>query len=128
MSLVLANARKVYKKAFATEVMLLLISSVFVYVFFYEQISSFLLGALIALLPQISFIGYALYVKHNEPIENKAKVLYQSEGLKLVLTVGFFGLVFVCFTPKPAGLFLGYFLFIVLNNLLPALLNIKSTR
>ncbi|PJG82522.1 ATP synthase subunit I [Caviibacterium pharyngocola] len=128
MSLVFDNTKKLYKKVFVTEIFFIIILSLFVYFLFTEQFLPFLLGSLIAFLPQIVFIGYALIIKGNAPIENKAKVLYQSEGLKLALTVGLFILVFAGFKPDFAGLFSGYFIVILLNNLLPVFFNITSTR
>ncbi|TDQ57713.1 ATP synthase protein I [Mesocricetibacter intestinalis] len=128
MSLVLANTKRLYIKAFLVELLLIFICAGIVYLLFAHKFSSFLLGSLIAFVPQIAFIGYALFIKSHVPVENKAKVLYQSEGLKLALTVSFFILVFVCLKPDFAGLFTGYFIFIILNNLLPLLFNLNSNR
>ncbi|PVX39246.1 F0F1-type ATP synthase assembly protein I [Pasteurella langaaensis DSM 22999] len=125
MSLALTNARQLYRKAFAIELIFLFILTALCAFLAREQLISFFLGSLVAFLPQIGFIGFALYLKKNEPVTHKAKVLYQSEGLKLVLTVGLFIAAFLCFNPKPAGLFIGYFIFILLNNLLPIALNMK---
>ncbi|WP_044469506.1 ATP synthase subunit I [Mannheimia massilioguelmaensis] len=125
MSSVFIQTKNVYKKTFLIEFFFIFIGTWITYFCFTDQVFSFLFGALIAVLPQIAFIGYALYLKGNQPVENKVKVLYQSEVLKLVLTVILFIIAFYFFALKSMALFLGYFIFIVLNNLLPALLNSK---
>lgn len=126
MSLVFANTRSLYKKAFMLECFFIMLASLLVKCFFSEQFISFVIGSFIAFIPQIAFIVYALYVKHQAPITHKAKVLYQSEGIKLALTIILFVFSFSLLQLKPLGLFVGYFIFIILNNLLPALLNLKN--
>lgn len=126
MSLVFANTRVLYKRAFRLEFFCIILASLLVKCFFSEQFISFVIGSLIAFIPQIAFIVYALYFKHQAPVADKAKVLYQSEGIKLVLTIILFAFSFSLLQLKPLGLFVGYFIFIILNNLLPTLLNLKN--
>lgn len=129
MSVVLSNAKNLYKKALIVEFFCLVFLVIIFYVFYRTQMVSCLLGALTAFLPQVAFSCYFLFFQ-SQVTQNKAKLLYKSEGLKIGLTVGLFVLVFLLFDVQPLGLFIGYFLTIALNNVIPILftLSTKSTN
>ena len=129
MSIILKNAKILYKKSLVIE-FFCLVFFILMFSFFYkEQAESCLLGVLAAFLPQVVFASYFLHFQQNQAVQNKAKLLYKSECLKIGLAVCLFVLVFLLFDVKPLGLFVGYFLTITLNSLLPIVLTVlnKST-
>ena len=123
MSVVISNVKNLYKKALIIEFFCVFLL-IFVFYFFSEQGLSCLLGVLAALLPQILFTAYFLYFQQKQSALNKAKVLYQSEGLKFGLTISLFILFFKLFDIQPLGLFIGFFITIFLNILIPVLLTV----
>ncbi|HBO37814.1 MAG TPA: hypothetical protein DD638_04040 [Pasteurellaceae bacterium] len=125
MSLVIAKTRQLYKKVFFIEFLSILIIGLIFKFFQPEQFVSFLLGCFIALLPQICFIGYNVFLKNYGSVKDNLKEFYIAGIFKFLLTIFLFIFVFYLFEIQPAGLFTGYIITIFLNNLLPLSLNLK---
>lgn len=89
---------------------------------------SFLIGALIAWLPQTFFVYYVFYLRANAPITEKAKILYQGEGIKIGLMILLLILAFINLELSPHRFFAGYLGLILLNNLLPFVLPIVQAK
>ncbi|MGV6988061.1 ATP synthase subunit I [Testudinibacter sp. P80/BLE/0925] len=122
MSAVLDKNKKLYSKVFIIEFALILIGYALFYLLQSALSLSFLLGSVIAWLPQMVFAVYVFYLQADSPIANKAKILYRGEGIKIALMIILLLLVFINIELNPIVFFAGYFCFILLNNLLPFVL------
>ncbi|TNH09455.1 ATP synthase subunit I [Testudinibacter sp. TR-2022] len=122
MSAVLDRNRKLYHKAFIIELALILIVYALIGLLQPAFSFPFLLGALIGWLPQLVLVVYVFYLRANLQPEHKLKALYQGEGIKIVLTIILLLLVFINIDLTPLAFFAGYFGLILLNNLLPFVL------
>lgn len=122
MSAVLDKNKKLYSKVFIVEFALLLIGYALFALLQPALSLSFVLGALIAWLPQLVLVMYVFYLRADSPIADKANVLYQGEGIKVALMIILLLLVFINIELNPIVFFAGYFCFILLNNLLPFVL------
>ncbi|MGR3806926.1 ATP synthase protein I [Pasteurella testudinis DSM 23072] len=128
MSAVLDKNKTLYRKVFIIEwVFILGIYALFGLL--QPALSlSFLLGALIALLPQMIFVIYVFYLRAGVPFSDKAKVLYQGEGIKIGLMVIALLVVFINIELNPIVFFTGYFGLILFNNLLPFVLPLVAAK
>jgi ATP synthase protein I len=128
MSAVLDKNKKLYTKVFVIELALIII--IYVLLGLLQSVSSlsFLLGALIACLPQVFFVIYVFYWHAAARVEDKLKVLYQGEIIKISLTIVLLLLVFININLNPILFFAGYFCLILLNNLLPFVLRIDPMQ
>lgn len=117
MSIVQIKAKKLYKNSLVFTFFCLILVNFYFYIFYPTQLLSCIFGSFVAFLPQIVSSYYFLYFQQKFAIQHRAKLLYQTEGLKIGLTVGLFILVFLFFEIKPFGLLVTYFLTILLNNI-----------
>lgn len=121
MSAVLKRAKQFYCKAMTLEFVICLSLTLVIAVFcsFY-QAYAFLLGTLIAFLPQIIFIYYVLFRKNAQ----KVTALYRGEGLKWLMTIVLMVVVLKTVTSLNMILFFtGYFLGLFCNGIFPIFLN-----
>ncbi|KGQ71512.1 hypothetical protein OA57_00105 [Chelonobacter oris] len=122
MSAVLDKNKAHYRKIFLVQFVLIVVGYTLINLSQPALSLSLLLGALIGWLPQLAFAVYVFYLRANVPLQDKLKIFYQGEGIKIALTVILLLLVFVNITIDPLLFFAGYFGLILLNNLLPFIL------
>lgn len=116
MNIVRKTQRK-YKTSLLIEAVLFISIFFLVYIQNVEMARSFLVGAMSAFFPFLFFVVLFFFVKN--PQKMNIKRLYIGEALKLLLTVAFIILFFELFKINFIVFFVGYFISILLNNLLP---------
>ncbi len=116
MNIVRKTQRK-YKISLSIEAVLFVSIFFLVYTQNVEMARSFLVGAMSAFFPFLFFVALFFFVKN--PQKMNIKRLYIGEALKLLLTVAFIILFFELFKINSIVFFVGYFISILLNNLLP---------
>ncbi|MDG6897487.1 hypothetical protein A6A19_05715 [Actinobacillus delphinicola] len=116
MNIVRKTQRK-YKISLIIETVLFISIFFLVYIQNVEMARSFLVGAMSAFFPFLFFVALFFFVKN--PQKMNIKRLYIGEALKLLLTVAFIILFFELFKINFIVFFVGYFISILLNNLLP---------
>ncbi|MGC6408935.1 ATP synthase subunit I [Bisgaard Taxon 45] len=123
MSQVIDRARKKYKMTLWVELGVLLTS--FVCLIGYKWLIgvSFLLGALAIAIPHGLFVWLVFFTKKQQ-ISNKLTTFYRGEAVKFISTIFFIVLAFkLVDSMHVIAFFIGYFITIVLNNLLPFLVS-----
>lgn len=84
---------------------------------------SFLLGALAIAIPHGLFVWLVFFTKKQQ-ISNKLTTFYRGEAVKFISTIFFIVLAFkLVDSMHVIAFFIGYFITIVLNNLLPFLVS-----
>lgn len=116
MNIVRKTQRK-YKISLLIEAVLFISIFFLVYTQNVGMARSFLVGAMSAFFPFVFFVALFFFVKN--PQKMNIKRLYVGEILKLLLTVVFIILFFELFKINSIVFFVGYFISILLNNLLP---------
>lgn len=120
MSKVIQQSKKIYQRAILVESIILIILYTVITIFEPKFSLSFLLGALAGFIPQLGFVGYIFYFVEKNSIQNRVKILYQSEAVKIGLNIFLFALLFLLFKSiEPIGLFVGYLGSILFNSILP---------
>ncbi|MGC6248901.1 ATP synthase subunit I [Bisgaard Taxon 45] len=123
MSQVIDRARKKYKMTLWVELGVLLTS--FVCLIGYKWLIgvSFLLGALAIAIPHGLFVWLVFFTKKQQTL-NKLTTFYRGEAVKFISTIFFIVLAFkLVDSMHVIAFFIGYFITIVLNNLLPFLVS-----
>ncbi|AWX14073.1 hypothetical protein CEP49_05665 [Mergibacter septicus] len=120
MSRVIRHSKKIYQRAILAESLILIIFYVGIVLFNYKFALPFFLGFFVAFISQLGFIGYIFYFVEKKSIQDRVKLLYQSEALKIGLNIFLFALLFLWFKPtQPIVFFVGYLIAIVCNSTLP---------
>ena len=121
MSTIINRAQNNYRISLIVEFFFLL--CIFFILFFYNKILgySFLLGCFSAFLPYCLFVYLTLFIKR---LPNKQlKVFYLAEAVKFGLTSSLIIFTLVYIKVNIIIFFAGYFLSILLNNILPFMVN-----
>ena len=122
MSVVITKSKKIYRTALLLEFLFL---SVILLLFILKQdrtVFSFILGALSSFIPHCVFV-YWVFFRQIKLYPIKLGVFYKGEILKWLIAISLISVVLVCYDDINAIVFFsGYFLLLLLNNLLPMLL------
>lgn len=122
MSRILSQTKRNYIKALVVEAVLFVVFSLLVAIWQTQSAVDFSYGFLSALLPFCAFVAIIFYSKQN--FSTKLTALYRAEAVKFVLTM-----VFIIIAIKWLlvinfiAFFVGFLLALVLNNLIPLILN-----
>lgn len=126
MSAVIQRAKKHYFISLIIEISLIILITLFCFIWQPDNVISFILGILSSFLPH-SFFVYWFFFKNNQKTQTKITALYRGEGLKWALTILFIVGSFQLISElRPLGFFVGYMLGLVLNNLIPFLLSLRK--
>ncbi|HHE9386049.1 ATP synthase subunit I [Haemophilus influenzae] len=121
MSRILSHAKKNYRKAIIIESLLLVVFYLLIYGWQRQSAVDFGYGFLSAFLPFCTFIFIVFYRKQN--FSTKLTALYKGEAIKFVLTIVFISISFKYFSVTNFIIFFsGFFISLMLNNLVPFLL------
>ncbi len=121
MSRILSQAKKNYRKAIIIESLLLVVFYLLIYGWQRQSAVDFGYGFLSAFLPFCTFIFIVFYRKQN--FSTKLTALYKGEAIKFVLTIVFISISFKYFSVTNFIIFFsGFFIALMLNNLVPFLL------
>ncbi|QUC05886.1 ATP synthase subunit I [Aggregatibacter sp. oral taxon 513] len=122
MSRVLTQTKNRYKKTMLTEIGIILVLSVLLAFWNGKSAVDFGLGFLCAFLPFCFFVYVVFYRKQN--LSTKLTALYRGEIVKFILTIILISVAFKWLVIKEFILFfIGFFMALMLNNLIPFLLN-----
>ncbi|RDE94515.1 ATP F0F1 synthase subunit I [Aggregatibacter aphrophilus] len=122
MSQVLTQAKNRYQKAILLEMGFILIFGALMSIWQWKSAVDFCLGFFSAFLPFCAFIYLIFYRKQN--LSTKLTALYRGEAIKFILTILFIVVSFKWLGVSQFFLFFtGFFMALVLNNLVPFLLN-----
>ena len=122
MSRVLTQTKNRYKKTILIEIGIILILSVLLAFWNRKSAVDFSLGFLGAFLPFCFFVYVVFYRKQN--LSTKLTALYRGEIVKFILTIILISVAFKWLVIKEFILFfIGFFMALMLNNLIPFLLN-----
>lgn len=123
MSRVIQQAKKKYKMVLSIEFIILL-ASLFLLTFWQWKIAlSFSLGIVAIFLPYCLFVWVVFFTK-NQQLSNKITSFYRGEAIKFVSTIVLIVLAFRLYADMHImAFFTGYFIAIILNNILPFLVS-----
>ncbi|HDL5698665.1 ATP synthase subunit I [Mannheimia glucosida] len=123
MSAVINKAKSQYKQALKTEFFILCLLVVGLSCWKMNLDFSFLGGALASFLPHLVFV-YWIFFKKSAKNQSKMTAFYRGEGMKWLVTII---LVIGCFKLIPnldfVWFFVGYFIALFLNNMIPFVLS-----
>ncbi|MDO5054236.1 MAG: ATP synthase subunit I [Pasteurella oralis] len=123
MSRVIAQAKKKYKRSLTIESLILLITALILMSWQWQIAASFYLGAMAIFLPYCVFV-FLVFFRKKQQFSNKITYFYYGEGIKFLLTIVCIIAIFKLFSSmQPIAFFSGYFIAIVLNNILPFLVD-----
>ncbi|OOF60029.1 ATP synthase subunit I [Rodentibacter myodis] len=119
MSRIIQQAKTQYRKAIQIEVVIMLLFACFFAFWQIKNALDFLLGFLSALIP----FGVFVYIVFYRNLPAKLTALYKGEAIKFVLTMLFIIASFKWFFVTHFVIFFsGFFMALMLNNLVPFLL------
>lgn len=122
MSRILSHAKKNYRKAIVIESLLLVVFYLLIYGWQRQIAVDFSYGFLSAFLPFYTFIFIIFYRKQN--FSTKLTALYRAEAIKFILTMVFIIIAIKwLFVINFIAFFVGFLLALVLNNIIPLILN-----
>ncbi|SPY34175.1 ATP synthase subunit I [Pasteurella canis] len=123
MSRVIAQAKKKYKISIIAECFILLITALVLMSWQWQTAISFYLGAMAIFLPYCVFV-FLVFFRKKQQFSNKITYFYYGEGIKFLLTIVCIIATFKFFSSmQPIAFFSGYFIAIILNNILPFLVD-----
>lgn len=125
MSIEINNTKKLYQKVFLVELVLFVFTMIGCYLFDPEMSKSVLFGFLVAFIPHLIFTLFFIHKAKKGNISNKLSVLFQGEGIKLLLTILGCIIVFKYSIVKIGVFFAVFFATLLFNGMLPILLNKK---
>lgn len=125
MSIEINNTKKLYQKVFLVELGLLISALIGFYFFEPAMIKSVLFGFLVAFIPHLIFTLFVIYKAKKSNVNKKLSILFQGEGIKLILTILGCIMVFKYSTIKIGVFFAVFFATLLFNGMLPILLNKK---
>ncbi|OOS00473.1 hypothetical protein B0186_06430 [Canicola haemoglobinophilus] len=117
MSAVLKQTQKKYKISLLVEIVIFIVVLVFFSADNYIVFLSFLFGSLSVFVPYCVFVWLMFFVKQE--YENTLKMFYYGELVKFILTICIVVFIFKTFMVNFIVFFIGYFITLLLNNLLP---------
>lgn len=122
MSKVLTQAKNRYQKAMMIELICLVVFGLFVALWQGESAVDFSLGFISAFVPFCAF-AYIVFFRKQD-FSTKLTAFYRGEALKFILTIVLVGVSFEWLSISHFILFfIGFFVALVLNNIIPFLLN-----
>lgn len=122
MSHILSQAKKNYRKALVVESLLLVVFSLFISFWHKQSAVDFGYGFLSAFLPFCFFAVIIFYSKQD--FSTKLTALYRAEAVKFVFTMIFIIIAIKwLMVTNFIAFFVGFLLALVLNNLIPLILN-----
>lgn len=121
MSAVIKQARSKYKISLLIEFFVFISVFALLSIGNYQISLSFLFGALSVFIPYCFFVFLMFFIKQG--CINNLKMFYYGEFVKFILTIVFVVLVFKIFAINFIAFFVGYFFSLLLNNLLPFMVN-----
>lgn len=122
MSKVLTQAKNRYQKAMMIELICLVVFGLFVALWQGESAVDFSLGFISAFIPFCAF-AYIVFFRKQD-FSTKLTAFYRGEALKFILTIVLVGVSFEWLSISHFILFfIGFFVALVLNNIIPFLLN-----
>lgn len=121
MSRIIQQAKIQYRNAIQIEIVLMLLSACCFAFWQVKNALDFLFGFLSALIPFCAFVYFVFYRKQN--LSTKLTALYRGEAIKFVLTIVLIVISFKWLTVTNFIIFFsGFFMALMLNNLVPFLL------
>ena len=122
MSKVLTQAKNRYQKAIIIESVCLVVLGLFLAIWQGESAVDFCLGFISAFVPFCAF-AYIVFFRKQD-FSTKLTALYRGEAMKFMLTIVLVSVFFKWFYISHFILFfIGFFVALVLNNIIPFLLN-----
>ena len=122
MSKVLTQVKNRYQKAIIIESVCLVVLGLFLAIWQRQSAVDFGYGFLSAFLPFCTFIFIIFYRKQN--FSTKLTALYRAEAIKFILTMVFIIIAIKwLFVVNFIAFFVGFLLALVLNNIIPLILN-----
>ncbi|AAK03571.1 ATP synthase subunit I [Pasteurella multocida] len=119
MSKVIYQAKKQYKIALGIELGVLLASLICLLGYQWQVAISFILGSSAIFIPHCLFVWFVFFTKKQQ-FSNKLTTFYGGEAVKFISTIFLIVLAFKLFNSMHfIAFFVGYFITIVLNNILP---------
>lgn len=128
MSAVLEKSKKIYQKAIISETLLFIFLSIITITYDFDAGVFVSLGFICGFLPQCFFIFFVLFRRESQPIANKMTALYYGEAFKIAISIVLFIAVFTAYKKIDLVFFIGYFLAILLNNIVPIYLKVKAEK
>ncbi len=130
MSAVIKRSKKIYRAALLFETIFLLMTAILLTIWHKVWAVSFTLGAVSSFIPYCFFV-YWIFFRKTGYQPGKLAAFYQGEIFKWIITIGLISAVFwFCTELNITAFFTGYFLSLLLNNLLPMCLfaHIKQNK
>lgn len=129
MSAVLNQTRKDYKYALSIELILMVLCSVLLLVVELGNVFfSFLLGSFASFLPHCCFVYWVFFRKFAKNA-NKMTAFYRGEGIKWLTTIMLIVVSFKTYSQLDIKwFFAGYFLFLLLNIIVPICLKLRYKK
>ncbi|WP_439234603.1 ATP synthase subunit I [Lonepinella koalarum] len=127
MSAVLQRAQKLYKKVYLIEIVVLI--AIFGILFLYNNdfAYAFSIGFLVIFVPSVFVIYIAFFVKKGKPID--ITLFYRLEAIKFLFAIILIVIsIKYLITNNILVFFIGFFVALALNSLLPFILNIFKQR
>ena len=122
MSRILQQAKVQYKKTVQIEIIVALVVACFFSFWNIRSAVDFLLGFCSALIPFCAFVYVVFYYKQD--FSTKLTALYRGEAIKFALTIILIAVAFKWFAiASYIAFFAGFFIALMLNNIIPFLLN-----
>lgn len=119
MSVVINRSKKIYCKALLFESLFLLITAVLLAVWYKIEVVSFGLGGISGFVPYCFFV-YWIFFRQTGRQSNRLSAFYKGEIAKWIITIGLVSAIFLFYSElNTIAFFIGYFLSLLLNNLLP---------
>lgn len=128
MSAVLKKDRKIYQRVIISETLIFVFLSIITIVCNFNVGVLVSLGFLCGFLPQCFFLFFVLFLREPQQNAKKVTALYYGEALKLIITIALVVAVFTTYQKIDWTFFVGYFLAIFFNNILPMYLKIKAEK
>ncbi|WP_439257477.1 ATP synthase subunit I [Lonepinella sp. BR2271] len=129
MSAVLQQAQNLYKKVYIAELTVLMIAFLLLCYFDKPMAYAFSFGYLVVLIPSfvVMFLALSYAKKNNKPI--KTTLFYSLEAIKFLFVMLLIVIsIKYLITNNQFTFFVGFFVAILLNSLLPLVLNIFKQR
>ncbi|WP_018651457.1 ATP synthase subunit I [Actinobacillus capsulatus] len=126
MSAVINKAKQHYRKALTIEFGVIFVAAIVLAVLNVNQGLAFLGGSLASFLPHVLFV-YWIFFKESAKNQSKMTAFYRGEGLKWLATIMLI-VASLKFIPELhlVLFFVGYFVALLLNNVIPFVLSKRS--
>ncbi|WP_373767566.1 ATP synthase subunit I [Glaesserella sp.] len=127
MSAVIHRTKQLYRKALSIEFTLFCVLTAGAALWHKaDSVSSFFVGGMASFLPHCLFVYWVFFRKTSLTL-NKMTDFYRGEGLKWLATIVLIVVLFKFYTSlNYVFFFIGYFLMLLLNSLLPILYRLRT--